>query len=522
MHRDEVARLRAVRAAHLLLDDNLQLLLGLAGGGGAAGAGAGKRTDAHHTCKNGSDLHFPVARASANGGAACKDSGEEEEGDVSCGTSKTEKTGLLTGSPHNAKKSCSEASCGHESKLSPCLLHTQDKTTQQQHRRALLWPRQPLQTVQDMSATERLSNDAILGLDLDADFALDPTTSAIVQPNPAATAATSTTAAAKRRSDKLTADILLSGRGIPKLLDTFRKFKFAKRPKSDVLSTRKGLHHSNTTRYGDDHHYKNLQRILATYQAFGHTLSPHLKFDRFIANLARGVDDAYTKAWIRDQVREEMRAKMERQTAIEAGTEAAKPAAAAADARNEIQGENGNGDVEEEEEEEEQWPELFGGETQHSTSAADANDSSIDISQIRQTPMFSTFLRTSSQPVPSEEDLDMEMETGGTTAVSAGGRAGISAGDMDAFDALDAAETGLEDLLRDNDDDNDAENDSAPPPGQFSQYLAQDLSSQPEDPSNHPSQPQTQTQAPVPSSTTSLFSDDDFSDNDDDDAALRL
>lgn len=301
-----------------------------------------------------------------------------------------------------------------------------------------------------MSATERLSNDAILGLDLDADFALDPTTSAIVQPNPAATAATSTTAAAKRRSDKLTADILLSGRGIPKLLDTFRKFKFAKRPKSEVLSTRKGLHHSNTTRYGDDHHYKNLQRILATYQAFGHTLSPHLKFDRFIANLARGVDDAYTKAWIRDQVREEMRAKMERQT-----------------------------------------------------------------------PMFSTFLRTSSQPVPSEEDLDMEMETGGTTAVSAGDRAGISAGDMDAFDALDAAETGLEDLLRDNDDDNDAENDSAPPPGQFSQYLAQDLSSQPEDPSNHPSQPQTQTQAPVPSSTTSLFSDDDFSDNDDD-AALRL
>lgn len=129
MHRDEVARLRAVRAAHLLLDDNLQLLLGLAGGGGAAGAGASKRTDAHHTCKNGSDLHFPVARASANGGAACTDSGEEEEGDVSCGTSKTEKTGLLTGSPHNAKKSCSEASCGHESKLSPCLLHTQDMTT---------------------------------------------------------------------------------------------------------------------------------------------------------------------------------------------------------------------------------------------------------------------------------------------------------------------------------------------------------------------------------------------------------
>ena len=369
-----------------------------------------------------------------------------------------------------------------------------------------------------MSATDRLSNDAILGLDLDADFSLDPTTSAIVQP----TAAAQASSRPKKRGDKLTSDILLAGKGIPKLLDTFRRFKFAKRPKSDVLSSihssRSSLRHSGSSRYGQDHHYKNLQQILAIYQAFGHTLSPHLKFDRFIGNLARGVDDTYTKAWVRDQVREEMRAKMEKRTAIDA---AAESDTSTVDPLREVP---------EEQEDEEQWPELFGGETMEYSAAQngrssyskpddDVNvdvDADVTISQIKQTPMFSTFLRTSSQPIPSEEEEEEENEDEDgelamLKAAARDGKAGMTAGEMDAFDALTAAETGLEGLLSDDDNDNDeTHTDSAPPAGQFSQYLARHESSQPQ-------LSETQTQA----SNTSAFSDDDFSDNDDD-AALLL
>lgn len=360
-----------------------------------------------------------------------------------------------------------------------------------------------------MSATDRLSNDAILGLDLDADLGLDPTTSGIVQPSAAAQASRP-----KKRGDKLTSDILLSGKGIPKLLDTFRRFKFAKRPKSDVLSSihssRSILLHSGSARYGDDHHYKNLQRILAIYQAFGHTLSPHLKFDRFIGNLARGVDDTYTKAWVRDQVREEMRAKMEKRTAIDAAADTSTSRADLLPHQEEVPAEH---------EDEEQWPELFGGQAKEPSPSQNGPDSysrledDAAISQIKQTPMFSTFLRTSSQPIPSDEEDEDHSELAMLDAAARNGEAGMTAGEMDAFDALTAAETGLEGLLSDDEDDNDEPNaDSVPVPGQFSQYLARPESSQ---------QPQTQTQTLV-TSNTPAFSDDDFSDDDDDDAALLL
>ncbi|GAV28540.1 hypothetical protein PMKS-002011 [Pichia membranifaciens] len=217
---------------------------------------------------------------------------------------------------------------------------------------------------------------------------------------------------------------------------------------------------------------------------------------------------AAAAAWVRDQVREEMRAKMEKRTAIDA---AAESNTSTIDPLREVP---------EEQEDEEQWPELFGGETveyspgQNGRSSYRKPDDDTDatISQIKQTPMFSTFLRTSSQPIPSEEEEeDDDGELAMLEAAARDGKAGMTAGEMDAFDALTAAETGLEGLLSDDDNDNDeSHTDSAPAAGQFSQYLARHESSQPQ-------QSQTQTQA----SNTSVFSDDDFSDNDDD-AALLL
>lgn len=372
-----------------------------------------------------------------------------------------------------------------------------------------------------MSEQDRLSNDAILGIDIDSN--IDPATSSIVQPNLQNTLGGPSNASnlnkPKRRTDKLTSDILLSGRGLPKLLNQFRRFKFIKKSKkSSSFKNPKHIYSSyqNNNTYGDDHHYKNLERILEIYQSLGHDLSPHLKFDRFMLNLARGVEDVYTKTWIRDQVREEMREKMEKETMIEAANEATENN----NVNTHHEGNNPNDETREDEEEGEEWPKMFGGNgntdsniNNLSTMADQNEDQDVELSHIRQTPMFSTFLRTSSQPHPSSEveDIPEDIENDNQDD------------DMDAFDALRAVENetgyiadstvgGLQDFLSD-----DENGDSAPVAAAFSQsqYLATESQTATaiaaDDPkeSEEPKESKENLSKQQPD-----FSDDDFSEDD--------
>ncbi|KAG0680866.1 hypothetical protein C6P40_003353 [Pichia californica] len=365
-----------------------------------------------------------------------------------------------------------------------------------------------------MSETDRLSNDAILGININLNndqgptSILDPSLRTSIDSVNTTTTTTTTTANKRRnRSDKLSSEILLSGRGLPKLINQFKKFKFKKRLKNqDNFNLTFKKKFKNNLNYCDDHHFLNLQRILTIYQSFGHDLLPHLKFDRFITNLNKGVEDSFTRSWIRNQIKEEMRIKMENQSIIENEREI-----------NQLNSHKSN-DIDnnnaEEEEEEEEWPELFGGDSNinnndndNATTNVELSDNEIEISQIRQTPMYSTFLRTSSQPIPSDNE---EINNNNNN-----NKDNKDNGDLDAFDALVETEGGfgLQDILSDEENENNNSN--------FSQYLAEDsvkdkqvtdqltnqLNSNDADvtPENQQQQQQQSNQ----------FSDDDFSDDDD-------
>lgn len=376
-----------------------------------------------------------------------------------------------------------------------------------------------------MSHTERLSNDAILGLDIDLNIPTTSTTASIIQPNVNQPELNQTsTKKHVKRSDKLTSDILLSGRGIPKLLDTLSSFKFSKRNPKSATSHRKALSHTASQRYGDEHHYKNLSRVLQMYQNWGHSLSPHLKFDRFIENLSRGVDDSYTKNWVRNQIREEMRQRMEIETfhqgsngvqtqqQLSSQTEVGNNASTitATVANNDITTQNSGkagytARSDNNAEHEEEWAELFGGRSSDTEGAATANaaDASFDsTTQIRQTPMFSTYLRTSSQPVPSEDEA---VDTG------------LNHDELDAFDALDAEEVALDELLNDDDTTANPDGVSTQQNVVFSQYIAhdEDADGQPLPQADEPQQTEDSGLSAGDAEKKADFSEDDFSDDDD-------
>jgi hypothetical protein len=387
-----------------------------------------------------------------------------------------------------------------------------------------------------MTDTTQLSNDAILGLDLDLNFnSTNNENDDLIldqqQQNNNNNQLNSNKP--KRRTDKLTPEILLSKKGIPKIVNEFKILKFQKRKSNNNNNysfgiNRKNLINSNSTKFGEQHHYDNLTSILHMYQNWGHSLGSHLKFDRFIENLARGVDDTITKHWIRDQIREEMRIKMERQTDIEANKinkdKESTESQIYDDIPNDILQQKNN-NINDEEDGEEEWAELFGGrnkdnEIKENNNTFDNNNQTeddIDLTQIKQTPIFSTYLRASSQPVLSQDSINNVTNDDETNQ---GLSNNLDDTELDAFDALDAMEAGgLQDLL--NDDDQDTQDNSQSQQVIFSQYIAQDsntkkLQKHPEQLPSLSSPPPPPPPETITQNTTIEFSNDEFSDDDDD------
>ena len=379
---------------------------------------------------------------------------------------------------------------------------------------------------------DTLSNDAILGLDLQprsksnsGQFQFDPldplnthtgfnhnnTTdgTGTVDDTPKFPEALDAATARKRKkakdsslrpkSDALKEDVLLSKRGIPKLQSYLKDFKFTKRKSKTVISDslRRDIRKSSAMKYAEDHHYENLTRLLQIYQAWGHSLSPHLKFERFIDNLSRSVEIPTVRRHLRGLVEEEMRMKMVRQKELEVMEERRKKGInledmqltdevlrvalgesnsetyhttinANADANANV---NSKGMTPDAQISDEEWPALFGGNGNDNDNA----DADGEASQIRQ-PMFSTFLRTSSQPAAAEH-AEFSMPFTPSTAVSQVDSdypedythddfeevERDNGADEDAFDALAEIDNGLQDIL--SDDEQAAEE-------RFSQYLA--------------------------------------------------
>lgn len=320
-----------------------------------------------------------------------------------------------------------------------------------------------------MSLTHNLSNDAILGLDVDLpinenyDYSgtnegLSIEDSQQGQPQ---------TSKPKRRTDKLTPDLLTSNQGIFKILKRAKQFKFDKRAKSqhNYNLSYKNVRYSNSVKYGEDHHYKNLTKVLQMYQSWGHDLRSHMKFDRFINTIFKGFEDPYMKEWLRNQTREEMRAKMEKETlkeqekiakanAMARGNDdsfGSVPSQAADVNMDEIYAEANRAENNDHEEE---WSELFGGNKNGTSNANDNNNNEdIDISQIREKSHFSNYLRTSSQPAPFSSSQGGSADDADKEEIN------------DEFDEIE----GLQSILDDEENDK-ATNESQP--NTFSQYIA--------------------------------------------------
>ena len=369
-----------------------------------------------------------------------------------------------------------------------------------------------------MNTADRLSNDAILGLDIDSNINTNYPGIDIISNNNNNSSNTSQTR--KRKGDRLTSIELLSGRGIPKLQEEFKKFKFISKRDNHNKNKHKLLR-SNNVNYGESHHYENLSRILQVYQSWGHQLTPHLKFDRFIDNLSRSIEDTDTKHWLRDQICEEMRLKMEKENNIDqAPTNTSNISNTLLPVSN--------APIENFQQEEDNWPELFGREpntttngipTQNNTNTntninnnTNANvtanadiDVDIDITQYKQTSLFSVVQHTSSQQLPSEDIPEDVLNEDN---------------ENDAYDALNDVDDGLQDILSDDEykgNNNDKVDESQV---MFSQYLASDsqLQSQPQSQIQEESQNISTTvehnTSPVPPSSPQPPSDDEFSDDD--------
>ncbi|TID22537.1 hypothetical protein CANINC_003312 [Pichia inconspicua] len=311
-----------------------------------------------------------------------------------------------------------------------------------------------------MSLPHDLSNDAILGLDVDLplnenynlsasneNFSVNDSQQGVVQ-----------IPKLKRKTDKLTPELLTSNQGVFKILKLAKQFKFEKKAK---VHRNYDLNYKsiNRVKFGEDHHYKNLTKVLQMYQSWGHELRSHMKFDRFIETVFKGFEDPYMKEWLRNQTREEIRAKMEKETLKEQ-----QKIAQANSLAKEIDTSSGrmqlsiNADVDQIQKEvyndqgndhEEEWSELFGGNTNNST---EIGEEDIDMSQIREKSYFSNYLRTSSQIPISSSQSELVSDTGKFE-------------DNDEFDAIE----GLQSIIEDEENDN-VNGESQP--NNFSQYIA--------------------------------------------------
>lgn len=328
-----------------------------------------------------------------------------------------------------------------------------------------------------MSTTQNLSNDAILGLDVDLpiidsyDYSgaadnvslqdLQQDQTLLVKP--------------QRKTDKLTPEVLTSKNGIPKIVKRVNAFKFDKKLKSkhNYDLNYRNVRYSNRAKFGEDHHFQNLTKILQMYQGWGHELRSHLKFDRFIQTIFKGMEDTYMKEWLKNQTREEMRSKMEKETLREQRKIAKANALAGKNVsglrttlsqedfnmdeqyeayQNEQANNNEHGDHEEE------WAELFGGdnngnEERNATASVNEEEEELNVSEIREKSHFSNYLRTSSQPArytlsQTSSDINIENEE-----------------DQDEFNEID----GLQSILEDDDDEKLKENSQST---NFSQYIA--------------------------------------------------
>lgn len=327
------------------------------------------------------------------------------------------------------------------------------------------------------SSHDRLSRAELLGIDVDKGIQVDSVTSTLFQTNQDGTQSSTAKSKPKRSSDKLTPEILLSGRGLPKLIDTFKRFKFTKRSAKGKASKHNGVY--KKVQYCDDHHYDNLTRIIQIYQNWGHSISPHLMFDRFIGNLDRGIQKSDVKYWIREQIREEIRGKVDRILQKEA-TEMERARAERA-AREHVENNKDSltndepdgvaGEVDVEEEREQDWAALFGGQSQATDKDVNENDGPNNDNEDDggynvqgEAPIFSTFLRTSSQPIHS--DLGSEHHTSEMEDIPEDVMDGAARDTFDALDGLDEDEDGLAALL-------EAEsNNEARDSQMFSQYIA--------------------------------------------------
>lgn len=394
---------------------------------------------------------------------------------------------------------------------------------------------------------DKTNNDAILGLDVDLTHTRNNQISQDAQYQQHLQQQQNVTGAAKlkRKSDKLTPDILLSNRGIPTIFKSIKHIKFQKKPKS---THSKSINAINKIKFGNDYHYNNLTLILRIFQNWGHHLGSHLKFDRFIENLLRGMNQTDNKHWVRNLVREEMRLKMEQQIDIESNNNKGVSKHSYDDhgadddeIPDDIHHQEPNNV---ENDDDQQWSELFGGRQDEEDQDQDEDMHTY------QAPMFSNYLRASSQPLGGNQSLmfsQNDINDGNshakndTNAKTANDRVNKSniVGDNDDIDEDELntlnelnESTLLQDLLMDKEDEEEEESQG----GVFSQYVANDSMSQmntqletenvhpdsdkgKEDHENNPQSSSTQEPVadhPKPANTTIEFSDDGFSDDDDD------
>lgn len=425
-----------------------------------------------------------------------------------------------------------------------------------------------------MSTTQNLSNDAILGLDVDLpiqdNYNYPDIGADLLEDDVSHTS--KTLPRPKRLTDKLTPDLMTSSKGVPKIMKRAKTFKFEKRSKAKTSYdlNYKNVRYLNRDKFGEDHHFKNLTKVLEMYQSWGHDLSSHLKFDRFINNVFKSFEDPYMREWLRNETREEMRAKMEKETLREK-RKLAKANSIANGTLNEstvlsqddvnmdeqyaaYENEQNGAEIEDNNDHEEEWAEMFGGRNT-TASNGDANENShifsgnnaeeedafeeLNLSEIREKSHFSNYLRTSSQPMPFSSSQNGLSQDGNNDE-------GIEKGDDEERDEFDNI-GGLQSILDDDEDDNEKQTENSQT-ANFSQYVA--VGSQPEpkqdtpvdnseektdEPAVDDSQLDSQTRedeldanisgiSHINTTTNNDFSDneddDDFSDNDDVEAAL--
>lgn len=380
-----------------------------------------------------------------------------------------------------------------------------------------------------MSNNNEYSNSDILGIDLDQNLSFNPSSAlnSLKSSSNVLPTINNNNVKIKRKSDKLTYEILTSSKGLPKLIKNIKSIKFhRKNSKNKIHSS--SLNNFKKLKYSSDHHFKNLAKILSIFQNWGNNLSPHSKFDKFISNLNTGVLQSDVKHWIYNEIINDKRNKME----IEIDNE--NKATYKHDYEHEDENEtvsktadlNNNDDIDDDE-----WPELFGGNTSNNNNVntntnkiadnlsnentSDTND--ISQTSVRQKPFFSTLLRTSSSQIPSDYNNDNEFDDefdrilAGTIDET---QSVIDKSQVPVQNSQLESQIGLDDFLSDDDDDendkgkndtNGKNSGNLQTDSVFSQYIAKDTDS---------AEPSTQTSSTKPAATPVDTEEDFFSDDD--------